>query len=436
MKLKTTEAMDFNYTELTALCEHLEQKEKEGYRLREINKYDIIYDKGEPRSIRYSAVIFNNVLMHTDFIETCKQEGWEYVSAHNELYIFRTTNPDATKIMTDEKEYFRTVTKRFLLNPRFLGFTSAFVLAVVYSATKFSWTKISLATNYNDLLWILYLVVLFITIFSKTRDFIQWYIKAKKVVSDGKDIPFLNVKERKINKVAIDALHILFFTVFFSQFAYMFLGYIKFDWLLFIIWFIICVVIFELVYQKIKYKSKSWFFIALSIAIIIASSYGSYFIFNATYKNNTKIYKEENLPISVADFDYDESLCSNEIKNYEGSRFAQYYDIVSRFEEHSIFEETSIDLRYEIFISDYPELISEYIAEQKGFIEEIDMSFIKHPDESGKWDEQYRVINLSGEITSFGLARKGNAVILFKSTSGDIRIKTDFFDVAYDKLFG
>ena len=80
-------------------------------------------------------------------------------------------------------------------------------------------------------------------------------------------------------------------------------------------------------------------------------------------------------------------------------------------------------------------MISDYITEQKEIIEEIDMSFINHSGENSKWDEQYAIVNLSGEITPFGLAKKDNTVILFKGTSNAISIDNDFFNIAYENLF-
>ena len=87
---------------------------------------------------------------------------------------------------------------------------------------------------------------------------------------------------------------------------------------------------------------------------------------------------------------------------------------------------------YDIFISDNEKIKRNYI--EKIIEEETtdDVGLISYNPESSGWDEQYRLI-CDGEITNYGLAVKGNTVIYNNYLSD---FDSDFFDVAYNKMFG
>ena len=115
-------AFDFYYTELAAFAEYLEQQESKGYRLKRFENNMLIFEKCEPRNIRYSVEIFKGS-SYREFIESCSLEGWEHVTTYNgELYIFRTQKSDAIEIMTDEKEKFKTTAKRMVFQPGLWSF--------------------------------------------------------------------------------------------------------------------------------------------------------------------------------------------------------------------------------------------------------------------------------------------------------------------------
>ena len=50
---------DFYYTELSAVEEYFEKQELKGYRLKEIDRNIMIFEKSESRKIRYCAEIFS-----------------------------------------------------------------------------------------------------------------------------------------------------------------------------------------------------------------------------------------------------------------------------------------------------------------------------------------------------------------------------------------
>lgn len=428
-----TESQSFDYTELTALCEHLEIREREGKRLKDIDKYSLTYDITEPREIRYSAVIFNKELMHKDFVATCEQEGWEYVDRHNELYIFRTQNPEATEIITDEKENFRAVTKAFLLNPRFLGF-SVVTFNTAMRLITHCITRVDLPWNPPlpaDALFFLHLFLTSIPlalVFIQTGEFLEWYIKAKKSVRNGREIPFMNLKERNIKLIGRRILYSMWIIAVSVLFIMIFHGYFFEKTIFGVLAIALGVAGGIIIYKLFNVKGKliKLLLMILSLAVISSASYGFYTSFETAYNKNPYIIREDNIPVSVADFNYGECQCTNEISTYSCTRLAQYYYILSKCSCHDSY------MRYTIFVCNKPEIRAKYIEDLK---EEESDNLTPYKSENSDWDEQYRIVTDDGKLTEYGIAVKGNTVVyLYSYSLSDY--EADFFDVAYNKMFG
>ncbi len=423
-----TESQSFDYTELTALCEHLEIREREGLRLRKIDKYALVYDKCGQRDIRYCAVIFSNILMHRDFVATCEQEGWEFVTSHDELYIFRTQNSDATDIMTDEKDYFRIVAKSFLKHPRFLGISGFMIYILIHRFYDLFVDNSTMAANGFLMVDYLFWVVFLISIVFKITEYIEWYKKAKNAVHNNEKIPFTNYKERTTKKISRVIVYWFFGIAISCFWIYTSWGYIPTDWALYINLILLGLITVISLYDYVKIISRKKALIVTLISILIFVT-GAYFLtvnLDTAYNKNPNILKEENIPVSVSDLKSNACWCENEIDDYSGTKFAQYYEIRSYCSMHKE------RIYYDIFISDNEKIKRNYI--EKIIEEETtdDVSLISYNPESSGWDEQYRT-TFEGKITSYGLAVKGNTVIYNNYLSD---FDSDFFDVAYSKMFG
>lgn len=425
------ENQNFNYTELTALCEHLEIREREGKKLRRIDKYELTYDITEPRDIRYSAVIFNKVLMHKDFVATCEQEGWEYVGSHNELYVFRTQNPDATEIMTDESDYFKIVAKSYLKHPRFLG-VNGFLFYILVSRffDLFTYNSTIAAKGFLMVDY-LFLVVFLISIVFKITEYIEWYKKAKNAVRNNEKIPFANYKERTTKKISRVIVYCFFGIAILCFWIYTSWGYIPTDWVLYVNLILLGLITVTSLYDYVKIISRKKALVLTFISILIFVA-GAYFLtvnLDTAYNENPNILKEENIPVSVSDLKSNACWCENEIDDYSGTKFAQYYEIRSYCSMH---EES---IYYDIFISDNEKIKRNYIDKIIEDETTDDTSIVSYNPENSGWDEQYRLI-YNDEITNYGFAVKGNTVIYLHTHTLDIDKDTNFFDVAYNKLFG
>lgn len=368
--------------------------------------------------------------MHKDFVVTCEQEGWEYVGSHNELYVFRTQNPDAAEIMTDEKENFRTVTKAFLLNPRFLGF-SVVTFNTAMRLITHCITRVDLPWNPPlpaDALFFLHLFLTSIPlalVFIQTGEFLEWYIKAKKSVRNGREIPFMNLKERNIKLIGRRILYSMWIITVSVLFVMIFHGYFFEKTIFGVLAIALGVAGGIIIYKLFNVKGKliKLLLMILSLAVISSASYGLYASFETAYNENPYIIREENIPVTAADFNYGECQCTNEITNYSGTRLAQYYNIHSECSCHGGY------MRYTVFVSNNPETRAKYIEDLK---EEFD-NLTPYKSQKSDWDEQYRTVTHDGKINVYGFAVKGNTIVYLYSSgdNGD-----DFFDVAYNKIFG
>lgn len=424
------ENMTFDYTELTALCEHLKIREREGKRLKKIDKYSLIYDKCESRDIRYSAVIFSNSLMHSDFVASCEQEGWEYVTSRNELYIFRTQSPDAGEIMTDEKEYFRIVTQNFLKHPSFFGITGFSVYVLLRHFFNMLTDNSTLASEGYIIMNFLFWVGFTISVIYKLSDFIDWYKKAKNAVRNNKKIPFVNYNERKNKKLSRIIGHCITATAFFCLWFYIVWGYIPTNWLLYTNLTIIGICISIALYDCFKITSKKKALLACVMSILVYIT-GAYFLsvnINTAYNENPNVFKEASIPVTVADLTGNECLCENEIRYYSGTKFAQYYDIVSHCTIHDE------KIYYEIFVSNNENI-------KRNFIKKLETKekgdLTSYNPENSVWDEQYRT-TFEDKISSYGFAVKDDTVVYFNfyTIDNDVGKDIGFFDTAYEKLFG
>ena len=437
MKLKTTEAMDFNYTELTALCEHLEKKEREGLRLKGFENNMMVFEPSEEREISYSAVIHTTTfLLKKDFIAACEHEGWEYVDTYkDDLFIFRTQKDDAEEIITDEKENFRTVVKSFLFHPGFLGVSASFFLSLTRVLILSLSDLIPPIANGSLILWIAALATATYPILTSIYDFIKWYIKAKKAVSNGDRIPFLNLsqknkkeKENSVVKAVIGIIFALIFLFTFFGYASFNYGILKYGILIMVLIEAFCFA--ELIYLKRKKEEKKAkkpirsFLVFLAVAI---ASSAICFSSETAYKRNSEILTNHSgIPVSLSDLGFDDTDCINETEACETTRFGQFYWFSSELKS-----DDWINIDYYIFKSDFPVAIKQYINS----IEENNI-LAKDETKSYQWDTVYRYV--AGDRHSFleeGYAVKGNTLVWLRWSSYEEKSETDFFDVAYEKLF-
>lgn len=438
------ESFTFDYTELTAIEEYLAEQEQQGWRLKEIDGKNFVFERAEPRKIRYTAEIYTSAFP-TDFIAACEEEGWEYAAVyHDELFIFRTHNTDATEIMTDEKDKFKTIAKRVLLQPGYLGFSGwAFYrfLDIFVSGTSLD---NMIETSVSDCLGIVFIASYITYTLLKLLDFAVWFIKGKKSVKKGEKIPFLTLKEHKQNSIAHWVMVALFSVFYFAVSVLLQAGYTDSSWQFWLhgafplVIGVMCVYALDGKKRTDEKSSKAVHVVAVIVAaVIIAGVYGTVQYSRQKYAENSKtMLNYEGIPVSFSDLGFEKESCTDESVVYATSLVQFYYfDSESEQADEEDYFRSWFD--YQVFVSDYEFICKKYINEIFEYHEKYDNIVVQVHSDDTSWDQCWHVSYGSDneyENLYSGFAVKDNIVIIL---DGYVQTKgQDFFEVAYEKLFG
>ena len=425
-------AFDFYYTELSAMAEYLEQQESKGYRLKRFENNRLIFEKCEPRNIRYSVEIFKGS-SYREFIESCTLEGWEHVTTYNgELYIFRTQKSDAIDIMTDEKEKFKIIAKRMIFQPGLWGFLfSAFypLYHLVFRRNIGITINVFETDVFNYIALTLILLYVFITMIRLLDCFLWQYTIHKK----GAGSPFFSlrntIKKRKLyaimNCIIMIILCLIIWWIapsFFNSAFVLILTLV----LLFCRYYNANLT--KLTFDKTERIKKT----ILTCVVIALCIGGAFLLKNCNEKyvieNSKTMFSLEESPISVEDLNGKVKSCEDTCF-VEGTRFGQVYEFTCSAELHE--EDNSMDdfIFYYILTSDYPHVRQKYIDKILEKYEGYDCEKIVPPET--QWDYCY-LIKWNDENRYDGFAVKDNLIIYLRFS---VDCKQNFFDVAYEKLF-
>lgn len=202
MSKETRKSLAFiRYSDLTALCERLEKMEAEGWRLTSLHLL-AEYRRCEPRKVRYAAellgtanIIGNQITQKSlDYIDLCEQAGWSLVSHYGPLHIFRAEDIGAPEIVSDPVEKLHAVKRaslRMYLPLWIIGVFYLLYQLFVFGAIE---SPSILATTQGFLLSLLSPIILIALAGMYSVEFLIWYVKAKRAVSEGLPIPFNDTK--------------------------------------------------------------------------------------------------------------------------------------------------------------------------------------------------------------------------------------------------
>ena len=111
-KLIDTQLYDYSYIE-----QKLTRQSAEGWHLEKIGSLAWKFRRGEPKQVRYavtyapSASAFNSRLteQEEDLTDLCAQAGWVRVGTMAQLHVYRSDDPNATPLETDEGERLKNI---------------------------------------------------------------------------------------------------------------------------------------------------------------------------------------------------------------------------------------------------------------------------------------------------------------------------------------
>lgn len=412
---------DFSYTELAAVEEYLEQSEQSGKHLKEIKKDKFVFEFTElERNYRYSAEIFKGDAFVKEFISDCENDGWELVGTiRDELHIFRTTDPYATDIMTDEHLNLKAIAKRQLLNPGFYG--CGFYLiwrAIDLFFLRLEYQSLIIA-NYIDCMMWLFLCFYFTWLSVKFIDFFVWYIKSKKCIGNGEKIPFKSLREHEQDSKINHILLLAGTVVYFAASVFVGLGYVQDDWFQWLIGGFIVFEVLHLIYRKDKIKNKTGNKILrhiIALVCCVAVVFGVW----STVLYSEKKYEEN----------YDNRLETvMNARQIQATAFAQHYWMKETVEANKS-DDGETAVRYEVFVSDISGARGQYIKRLHKEFEKYDNRILKLKNH--RWDEAYAEINEEGEVIG-GYAFKDDKVI-YVDYCYEVGIEKSL-DIIYEKLF-
>ena len=444
--------VNYDYTELTALEQYLENAEKEGLRLREFDRNKFYFEKSEPRTVRYSCVVFKDESrpkgLNKEFVELCKGAGWTLAAFDKEIdefYIFRTSDKNADPIMTDDRQTFsfaarKNVKRNIIEMMAWPLFYLSFVMVDVLSDVSLGKFTLFNSENFIDLaillMWLISLVFL-------TTFFLRWYTKQKRRIDRGEKIEFLDIRQSerqyriKNTVFACGCMLILGLYIYFDG------GYFDASYR------VICSMFFSLpaafsVYAALTGKGfrlpfyragKKRALAALgAVGVFAAVSAVSILTGNALSASvKDKMLTEEKTLVSVSDFGCDKQKAEISF-DCDATRFFQKYTVISYCADDDC-ENDVWQIRYQVFVSDSPSMRNQYIENAVSDMEYKNTIKIDKSDE--KWDEVYYCEykdGLTGKIRRVDrMTVKGNTVIyptyMSESEAGH------FFDLIYSRLF-
>lgn len=430
-------AFDFYYTELSAFAEYLEKQEMEGYSLKGFDRNVMVFEKCQPRKIRYSAEIFLGS-SPDEFIESCTLEGWELVARYNdEMYIFRTQKTDIIDIMTDQKEKNKICAKRILHQPGiWIGLVYLFSSLIRLFARINAGLGIQLfetdALNYSSLFVVAFLLF---SIIIRVLDYFLWRIVISKS-ADSEKSRFFSLKNT-INKrrvfngavslfVMASCVILMWISpeVFINKFSAIFALFLIFLSVGFFYSF------GEVGFNK-KDRLKRNILNCIIIVVVVCGTFAvTEYAENRYAETSGNMFSTEGIPVSLDDFGVKSENVDNKV-TVEGTRFGQLYGFTSRVDLQPGEEGSDGLLIYQILVSDYNYVTQKFI--DKIFKEHnyIDCELIQVTPTEAEWDYCYKGKFANGNMYDI-FAVKDNVVVYVISSE---QYENEFFDVAYKKLF-
>ena len=382
------EEMKFSYTQLSAFEDYLSLKEKDGLRFTQIEGGKMFFEKATQREVKYSAVIFTGFSMREEFVEACEEQGWEFVSSYcDELYIFRTQMPEVQKIITDEKEYFKTVAKKAFLQPGFLK-VSLWTLFLLLTTVAFrSPYDGIIATNIEDCAILMFIIFGLLQTVARLIHFATWYIKNKRELNKNAAILFDGEEKAEKLSQKWDIANVIQLVIILAAIVVLGAGFCDITVYCWVCAVFIVISLFDVLKSLVGKVNKKKFYMAFAVvsAVVIACVFGVTQWAGAEYnKNLVSTLNYNGVPISASDFVQTKSDCNDKTLVAKATRLGQQYIFSSDYEDES----GNYSFDYEVLVSDYDWVTEDYIELLHKRYEEYESELVKSENTYG-WDEVY-----------------------------------------------
>lgn len=189
---------DFRLFDYTGVEKHLEKMAAKGWQFVSVGSYWWKYKKAEPAKVKYSVTYVPEATQFApeplekqmDIDAYCEEAGWKKVGTWMQMQIFRTENPDAVPIETDEE--LRLDAIHGSMKKNFWTHLLLLLLFILNANNLFSAAKdnIIVFLASGSTLWVFSLWLWGILLLAfDTGYYIGWYCKAKRRVKNGMECP-------------------------------------------------------------------------------------------------------------------------------------------------------------------------------------------------------------------------------------------------------
>lgn len=365
----------FEYTDITAINEFLEEKEANGLKFKgfDVGTGDFLFERCAPRKVKYSAVVFRYkeevaYENRNGFIKMCEDStSWQFVSLYkDELYIFRSEREENTEIMTDKEQALK-ITVRANIKRRLIKsiLPCLSILLTIVNLNIVNTLSDLLSSKYIVVQYIPMLIATLIYIAAQSIAYLRWYKKSKHSINEGGDIIYRNFKQVLTDEKRKDIWVSLFFSIFFGfGFAVNFnLGwkYYIISLLGSLVFLLICGICLLSPEKRIEKRNKFGSILCILFIFVICAQSAVDFGLSSSdtvpcqyNEAGEVILTESSIPLTITDLGYDGTDIYNSV--YGSSSF-----LAEKYSYHSSCDDEV--LYYDIFSSKYQPLRERYIDE-------------------------------------------------------------------------
>lgn len=402
MKTTLKKFFVFQYTECEALEEYLEGMALKGWILSNVSKgfSYFTFQKGEPQKLIYSVQVFDKASLFDtqlnantmEYIDYCKEAGWQFVCNKEKIHIFVTADENAVPIETDEAMKYQTIKKSMLKQ----NIVNWFVLPILitfdvllFYFTNFEGFVTSYAYLFVALLWVL---CLFLSA-SRIIGFSLWCRHAKQNLANNQPLPSYS-KNDLIKRSRMRMIPVLISLV--SVICFFIASLCSGDYLsafsLIIPIIILCLTISLCIWfynQKLSRSTNivlpivfgtfSAFLIMVSMIVLFASSSGHARIYITDH--SFSIFSQTKPPLVMEDLGIKPEKSRESSNDVSGTFLAQYassYDDSYNNAQDQSDENTGIS--YSLFKSNYDFIIDHYMNYKLNRYE------VYKPSDAAIWD--------------------------------------------------
>lgn len=191
----------FRLNECDAVKEYLEEMALEGWKLKDIKTF-FYFEKIEPQKLIYSVEVFDKASIYDtraesktmEYIDYCKEAGWDYICSLGKLNVFVTTDENAVPIETDEVLKFNVI-KKTMFRQMIIPWATLLNLLFCNNMLIIDFERF-ITVNFR--VFALFLTIVgFFYLGGQMIIFLVWCKRTKKKLLKGESFKYLNKKDLK-----------------------------------------------------------------------------------------------------------------------------------------------------------------------------------------------------------------------------------------------